>query len=170
MNVLALDLSLTCIGWASNGETSGTHEPVGRGVHRLGGVLNWLDRMLLDTQADMVVLEGYSYASRGRAIVSLGELGGVVRLHLHQRGVPVVEVPPSCRAKLATGKGNAQKDAVLVEAVRRLGYQGHAHDEADALWLLQAALVHYGLPGAAELPKAHRDALAKVSWPDLAVA
>ena len=78
-------------------------------------------------------------------------------------------MPPSCRAKLATGKGNASKDAVLVAAVRRLAYDGHLHDEADALWLLQAALHHYGLPGAVDLPKGHLQALDKLRWPDVSL-
>lgn len=165
MHVLALDLSLTALGWARNyGEQrSGVWSPPGKGVERLASVQNWLDGMLL--RADLVVIEGYSFASKGRAVVSLGELGGTVRLHLHQNGVPYAEIPPSCRAKLATGKGNAGKDEVLAAAIRRLGYAGHDHNEADALWLMQAAQHGFGLPGAVSLPTTHTDALAKIQWP-----
>ena len=164
MNVLALDLSLTALGWARNAPVrSGVWKPPGRGVERLASVLDWLDGVL--EGVEIVAVEGYSFGSQGRATVSLGELGGVVRLHLHQRGLPFVEIPPSCRAKLATGKGNAGKDEVLAAAIRRLGYDGHDHNAADALWLLQAVLIHYGLPGAVDLPQSHLDALQKIQWP-----
>lgn len=164
MSILALDLSLTALGWAMNAPVrSGIWKPPHRGVERLAAILGWLNGML--DGVGLVCVEGYSFGSQGRAVVSLGELGGVVRLHLYQRGLPFVEVPPSCRAKLATGKGNAGKDEVLAAAIRRLGYEGHDHNASDALWLLQAALVHYGLPGAVDLPQSHRDALTKIEWP-----
>jgi len=170
MRILALDLSLTATGYAGpNG--SGVLSPsaeVGKGVERLA----WIrDQVLsLAEGADLVAVEGYSFASRGRALISLGELGGAVRLALHEFGVPVVEIPPACRAKYAAGKGNASKDAVLVEAVRRLDYDGHDHNVADALWLQAMAADHYDLPGDTPAPKVHRAALEKITWPEIAPA
>jgi len=115
---------------------------------------------------DLVVIEGYAFARANRAH-QIGELGGVLRVAFAEAGVPLVEVAPMARAKYATGKGNAKKEAVLVEAVKRLGYEGSSNDEADALWLLYMALDHYGLPGAVEMPKVNREALVKPSWPGL---
>jgi crossover junction endodeoxyribonuclease RuvC len=117
------------------------------------------------TRVDLVVIEGYSYASKHQAH-QVGEMGGVVRLALHDLGVPYVVLPPMVRAKLATGRGNAGKAEVLAAAIRRLGYDGHDDNEADALWLLEAALQHYGL-STVELPASHLAALAKVEWPEL---
>lgn len=58
----------------------------------------------------------------------------------------------------ATGKGGAAKAQVLAEAIRRLDYQGHDHNEADALWLadMGARLHGYNRPA---LPGAHLKAL-----------
>lgn len=169
MNLLAFDLSLTSTGWAAKHEAHpvalGTFCPNTIGVERLAVIADWVGRMLGAWRPDLVVIEGYSFASRDSRAHALGELGGVVRLVFHQRGQPFVVLAPKVRAKLATGKGNAAKEQVLVEAVRRLGYAGHSNDEADALWLLQAALVRYGSPHAAVLPKTHRDAIAGVEWP-----
>ena len=109
------------------------------------------------------MIEGYAYARANQAH-QIGELGGVVRLALSDRGVPVVEVSPSSLKKLATGKGNASKDAVLAEAMRRLGYQGSDNNEADALWLLEMARQALDLPGAVDLPKAHRSAVDPEKW------
>ena len=78
--------------------------------------------------------------------------------------VPVVEISPSALKKLATGKGNSPKDAVLAAAIQRLGYKGHDHNEADALWLLEAAQQHYGRCTVV-LPKTHLKALEAIEWP-----
>lgn len=164
--VLALDLSLTCCGWASTNGESGTYTPKGRGLDRLEHAVATCSRLAL--RHDLVVIEGYSFGSRGRAVFSIGELGGCVRLGLHENGFPIVDIPPSNLKKFATGKGNASKDLVLVEAVKRLGYEGASNDEADALWMLNMARVHYGLDGAPDLPKTHLEALDKIDWPEAA--
>lgn len=171
MNLLALDLSLTSTGWAARHpadqtEASGTFTPKGTGAPRLHSAHVWLDRLCDVWRPDLVIVEGYSFASPNRAH-QLGELGGIVRLRLYQRGFAFVELAPKVRAKLAAGKGNAAKELVLVEAVKRLGYEGASHDEADARWLLQAALIRYGLPGAVRLPASHLAALDGVDWPEL---
>jgi crossover junction endodeoxyribonuclease RuvC len=164
MKIVALDLSLTETGWARSGGEYGTITGCDlTGMDRIDRILATIGRTVGD--ADLVVLEGYSFASRGRAILSIAELGGVVRWTMRYNwGLPYVEVPPASRAKYATGKGNASKDLVLVEAVKRLGYSGSNHNEADALWLLHMALDHYGLLGKVKVPEKHREALAGVTW------
>lgn len=169
LSVLALDVSLTCTGYASTwtaAASSGVLVPpreASAGIERLA----WIREaaLTLSEESDLVVLEGYSFGSKGRATVSLGELGGVVRVALWEAGVPVVEVSPSGRAKYATGAGNASKDAVLAAAIRRFGYTGHLHDEADALVLLRMAQDHYALEGRVDVPTNHRAALGAVAWP-----
>jgi crossover junction endodeoxyribonuclease RuvC len=165
--ILAIDPSLTATGFAFGrvAPTLGTFEPpraTGKGPARLV----WLRDHIMEMApaADLVVLEGYSYASKGRAIISLGELGGVLRVALHEAGVPLVEIAPSVRAKYATGKGNASKEEVLASAIRRLGYTGHDHNEADALWLWSMAADWSGFPPA-DLPKGHREVLSGIVWP-----
>ena len=166
VNILALDLSLTSTGWARYAAgviRRGHLEPNGlRGYDRL----EWIRQRALDLAwgCDLVVLEGYSFGSKGNAILNAAELGGVIRMALHDLGLTWANVPPAVLKKYATGKGNAGKELVLVEAVKRLGYEGSSNDEADALWLLQMALDAYGL---AEIgvPKAQREALEKVNWP-----
>jgi Holliday junction resolvasome RuvABC endonuclease subunit len=170
MRITALDISLTSTGVAENVGPTPTawtlKPPKLRGVHRL----RWFREAVGDItySTDLVIMEGYSFGSRGRALFSIGELGGVIRLALDDMDIPWVALAPSTVKKLATGKGNASKDLVLVEAVKRLGYAGSSNDECDALWLLQAGLIHYGLPGAAELPKSHLTALQTIEWPEFA--
>lgn len=171
MNLLALDLSLTSTGWAAKHGAepvaSGRFTPTTTGVARLAAAVAWLEKMVEVYHPDLVVIEGYAYSAKGRAVVDIGELGGVIRLALHFLGIPFVEIAPTSRAKLATGKGNAGKDEVLVAAVRRLKYVGHSNDEADARWLLEAALHRFGLPGRTYLPELHLKALETIEWPQL---
>lgn len=170
MRVLSLDLSLTAAGWAKNEQVlatpglyaTGTLRSSASGVRRLQDLLNKV--ILLARGIELVVIEGYSFASVHQAH-QLGELGGVIRLGLSQLQIPVVEIAPSVLKKFATGVGNAKKESVLAEAIRRLGFEGSDHNQADALWLLQIALTHYQLPGAVHLPKAQIEALGKVEWP-----
>jgi crossover junction endodeoxyribonuclease RuvC len=163
MRILALDLSLSRTGWATSDGSGVFVPPKGWvGMVRLGWIRN--DVIAAASKTDLVVLEGYSYASKGRAIISIAELGGVIRFALFLANIPFVAIPPSVLKKYATGHGNAPKAEVLVAAVKRLGYEGSDDNVADALWLLQLALDGYGI-GSSPVPKAQRDVAAKIVWP-----
>lgn len=53
----------------------------------------------------------------------IGELGGVVRTMLFEDGVPFALVPPPTLKKFATGAGNAPKDNVLMQVLKRWGWR-----------------------------------------------
>jgi crossover junction endodeoxyribonuclease RuvC len=165
MLTIGLDLSLTGSGICRGGETIVLKDGGLRGVHRL----DYLEARIMGlcAGADAVAIEGYSYGSSNKAH-QIGELGGVVRLGLRRAGVPFVEIPPTCRMKYATGKGQADKDKVLSQAVLRSG-RAMSNDEADAWWLWQMLLAHYWPedPALVIVPKIHRDALAGVEWVNL---
>lgn len=168
MNILAIDLSLTATGYAI-GATSGILLPpkgLDRGEARLDWILRQVLQLAASGEAEIAILEGYSYASANVAH-QLGELGGVVRWGLYRRGVPYVEIAPGTLKKFAAGRGNAKKPEMLAAAIKRLGYQGHDDNEVDALWLQQVGLHAFGLPGAADLPKLQLEAIAKVKWPEI---
>lgn len=165
-SILGLDLSLTSTGF-SFGNKQGTLSSAKRGVERLDDIANQLTDLLsqLSTRPT-VILEGYSFASRNSQAHAIGELGGVVRLTLFRAGIPFIDVPPTCRAKFATGRGNASKNEVISAISARTGivWSGKgADDEADA-WILE----EMGLcaVGAArfEWPKQHTEALDKIDW------
>lgn len=163
MKALALDVSLTATGWASGLGRFGTIETGAlRGVERLAFIAEWVERA--GGKAEVAAIEGYAYAARATHAHSLGEAGGVVRLALHRLGVPVVEIAPALIKVYAAGKGNASKELVLVEAVKRLGYEGANNNEADALWLWALMQDALGAP-VVTVPQAHRKALASVKIP-----
>ncbi len=86
-----------------------------------------------------VAIEGYAYGAVNQAF-SLGEIGGVLRLLVHEEyGLSRVDVPPASLKKWATGSSEADKDAMVAAAVAdgaRLG----DHNQADAYFLARIAL------------------------------
>lgn len=159
--VIGLDLSLTAAGIAHPDGTAETlHTGTHRGMSRLSLIWGRINRALDEAEPspDLVVIEGYSYGSQGRALVSLGELGGLVRYMLWSEGWRYIEVSPGTLKKYATGKGDAGKNAMLIAARDRLGYGGEDNDEADALWLRAAGHQVLGDP-LVTMPKANCAAL-----------
>jgi len=159
--VVGLDLSLRHTGIAyADGTTATIETSDERGTNRLA-IIRQAVRDALDVAEflpDLVVVEGYSYHSRGRALFGLGELGGVVRLELHDLGAPWAVLSPSALKKYATGRHQANKTEMVVAARDRLGFEGVSDDQADALWLRAAGLAHMGAP-LARMPKANQRAL-----------
>lgn len=165
MRIAAFDLSLTSTGAAygpGDHETTVLPTPGLTGAERLIAIRDAV--LTVAGRADLVVIEGYAYGRPEKAH-ALGELGGVVRVALHEAGRTVVVIPPATVKKYACGKGNAPKDQVFGAAIHRAGREFATTDEADAWWLLQMASAHYGLPHV-QMPAANRVALDTVDWPE----
>jgi Holliday junction resolvasome RuvABC endonuclease subunit len=136
---------------------------------RLARIRGDIFEALTKHRPGIVAIEGYSYASKGSSSISLGELGGIIRWELWTHHWLYVEIPPSCRARYATGRGNAAKDLVLQHACTRAGRVFEDNNQADAWWLWQMALAHYAPDDAlcVTMPITHRQGLAGVDWPTL---
>ena len=136
MKICGLDLSLTATGWASATVASGrTTVEYGlvrpgdlRGPERLAEISVTLRGIC--EGATLVIIEGYAFGSGGSSksgdgafarAHSLGEVGGVVKTMLWHQRHRVAIAPPTTLKRYATGKGNARKDLVYGEAIRRLG-------------------------------------------------
>ncbi|MFJ5675015.1 hypothetical protein [Streptomyces sp. NPDC093097] len=169
--VAGLDISLTGTGIATLGGT--TRVPT-RGRRRDSiadrhARLAYITTRVMDEvgTVDLACVEGPSHASMGQA--GHHDLSGLwwrVVGALVDREIPVAVIPPTSRAKYATGKGNSRKAVVLDAARRRYGAILPSDDEADALILRAMGLHHLGQP-LAEVPDGHRAALAGCRWPDL---
>ena len=159
MLVIGIDLSLTATGIAFAEGPALLKPGKLRGMARLA----WLRDEILNLIPDcaIVAIEGYAYGSHSSSY-DLGELGGVVRLALHEAGIVYVDVPPATIKGYATGKGNANKAEVLGAAIRRLGYERNDDNEADALWCRAAVLAVRGEPVVA-MPQAHNRHLEKLA-------
>lgn len=128
-------------------------------AHLVGRICGWC------IGADLVVIEAPAYASKLGSMHDRSGLWWLVVDELIYKGLTVVEVTPSGRAKYATGKGNASKDVVLAEVVRRFpGYTGSNNNTADAYVLMAMGLDHLGHP-LVDMPALNRSALDAVRWP-----
>lgn len=168
LNVCGLDLSLTSTGW-SCGDQRSTVSSKKSGEQRLIEIRNSIVEILTSLEFPGVVLEGYSFASRNSQSHSIGELGGVVKVSLVELGVPFVVVPPTSRAKFATGRGNASKNEVVSSVSARTGivWAGKgADDMCDAFVLEEMGRAACGAPRFS-WPEVNMSALDKIDWTHL---
>ena len=78
-------------------------------TERFDTISEWATNLCIGA-AD-VAIEGYAYGAHGK-IFNLAENCGILKYKLHKLAVPVTVVEPSRVKKLATGKGNADKQAM----------------------------------------------------------
>jgi len=105
---------------------------------------------------DVVGIEGIAFAGRGRAVDRLHYAWHrtVEFLTRIQHEEPVIVTTNQVK-QLATGKGNADKDAVLLATERRVPQaRVGGNDEADAVWVAVGASILAGVP-VIDLPAAH---------------
>ena len=168
MKLIGLDLSLTSSGVSIGGSTR-TVSSKHKGVQRLSDLRQQFIEICQESQVTHALIEGYSFASRNSQAHSIGELGGVVRLLLHDMDIPFVEIPPTSRAKFATGRGNASKGEVIssISAKTGLIFVGAGgNDECDAWVLEQMGLTKLGLSDFT-WTKEQVSALDKIDWSGL---
>lgn len=163
--VIGLDLSLTSTGVAVGSRTLVIASKF-KGVQRLDDVENQILKIFQAVWPPIVVLEGYSFASRNSQAHSIGELGGVIKMMCHDHGIPVAISPPTCRAKFATGRGNASKAEVMSAVSARTGivWSGKgAEDQCDAWILQEMGLARLG-EARHDWPKTHLEGLVNTDW------
>lgn len=165
--VVGLDLSLTATGIATIADsgTADTKTVKTTSAAPMPDRIAHIAERVAETVGGpnvLVVME--DCVLRSNAALGLAMLHGVVRDHLWQRGITPVLVAPATLKVYAAGKGNADKGAVIAEAVRRLGYPGSSDNEADALFLAHLGRDLLGCP-LVDLPQTHRRALAKLTLP-----
>ncbi|UNP29271.1 crossover junction endodeoxyribonuclease RuvC [Lysobacter gummosus] len=144
--LLALDLGTT-LGWAlrlSGQAMSGTeHFKVGRfegGGMRYLRFVRWLDDLWRFAGAPSTLY--FEEVRRHRGVDAAHVYGGFLAqltAWCERHAVPYQGVPVGTIKKFATGKGNADK-AAMIEAAKRLGHEPADDNEADALALLHWAI------------------------------
>ena len=170
MKILALDLSLTSTGYCHDGET-GVITPKTIGAERLCDIQRKVASLALNFSINTVVMEGYSFASRHSQAHSIGELGGVIRLLLFEMEIPYVVIPPTCRAKFATGKGNASKNEVISSISAKTGiiWSNPGGDDKCDAWILEEMALAFMEKPRFSWPATNMSALDKVDWSPLQV-
>lgn len=110
------------------------------------------------------VIEDLPYNARSAGATGLAH--GVVRLALLRLEVPYILIPPATLKAYATGKGNATKADMRMAWFKRTGGDVRDDNQVDALWLRDIGRYALGDPSAIELPKAQRQRLLGLEWPE----
>ena len=164
---LGIDPSLTKTGVSLLSGTScitGLLKPTAalRGVERLLWFRERFGQLLRETRPYTIMIEGYAYGRINKAH-DIGELGGVLRMALHDARAEWRVIPPSTLKMFATGKGACGKPAVVLALLDRWGLRVPQEDEADATVLAILGLELGEGPGRVPLIAAQRRALAKIN-------
>lgn len=168
MNFVGIDLSLTSTGICNLGSPS-IISTKSKGPERLSSVSKEVLNYCLNIKNSFVLIEGYSFASRNSQAHSIGELGGCVRMLLWESNIPFIEIPPKCRAKFATGKGNAGKSEVISSISAKTGivWSGPGADDMCDAWVLEEmGLARVG-KSQYDWPLTNMSALDNVDWSSL---
>lgn len=145
--ILAIDPATKC-GWAHTNGASGTwdlsvrrDESAGMRLMRLESKLNEIGAAGLN----LLVFEAARHAAPKMqgALVVQSEFQAVIKLWCEKRNLVYRGYSPSEVKKHATGKGNANKEA-MVNAAKARWPQVRDDNEADALWILDMAKKEYG--------------------------
>lgn len=168
IKLIGLDLSLTSTG-ISISENSSIVSTKLKGAERLSTISKSILEICLSNKIDCAIIESYAFASRNSQAHSIGELGGCVRMTLWDAGIRFVDIPPTCRAKFATGKGNSSKGEVLsaISAKTGIVFSGPGSDDMCDAWILeQMGLAHLGL-SKYTWPEVNMSALKTIDWSPL---
>lgn len=144
LRILAIDPATNC-GWAHSSGVSGTwdlsvrrDESTGMRLIRFRGKLN----EFCGEGLDLVVFEAARNCAPKMqgALVIQSEIQGVLKTWCHDNGVEFRGYSPTEIKKHATGKGNANKQAMIEAAEKRWPDARIVDDnQADALWILSLA-------------------------------
>ncbi len=170
LTTIGLDLSLTSTGICVDGEAE-TIATAQKGMARIAWIRTVILDRIAETTSPAVCIEGYSFGSRNSQAHAIGELGGAIRLALWEREIPWVDIPPTCRAKFATGKGNAAKNEVVSSISARTGivWSGKGADDMCDAWILEEmGRAHFNKPRY-EWPKINLSSMDKVDWSPFSV-
>lgn len=176
--VVGLDLSLTSTGiavntdgvppWCGTIESSGTDNDSWQTRHQR--LVNISNRILAPIpEGALVVLEAPAYSRNTGKSHDRAGLWWMMYDLLASTTRTVLPVLPNTRAKYATGKGNAGKDAVLAAAVRRYAdIDITGNDTADAVVLMAIGCRLIGQPIDDPMPALNLSALDKLNLAEVA--
>lgn len=146
MNVLGIDTS-TRTGYAVVSSTAkcilvADEIKVPKGVigmDRCIQIANSVGELLTSYPIDAVVIENYGFAN-SHTLVTLVEIGTLVRMVLWQNDRAFLAVPPTTLKKFVTGKGNSKKNEIMMHVFKKWGFEAKTDNVADAVGLAMFGL------------------------------
>jgi len=97
---------------------------------------------------DLIVIEGFSFGSKGRSLFEIAYLGYRIREDLehfkNNEGIPWIEVSPDSVKKFTSNMGTSTKSVMIKEVYKRWGFDTNSDDLADAYALAQIGRAYLG--------------------------
>lgn len=104
------------------------------------------ESVLLHLQPDdKIMIEGFSYGSKGAGVSTQYGVGWQIRADLVRRGFTYTEVTPSGLKKFASGKGNTKKDNLVIPIFKKWSYESDSDNIRDAYVLARIGMAQEGL-------------------------
>ncbi len=142
--ILGLDLSLTGTGWCLWGSEYNHDE----GLIDTDGMsdLTRMDHILTEIAAKvppsennendtLVVMEDFSFASKGAALFQIAGLAYIIRHWLWKNNIQFLLVPPTVLKKFVAGAGNVDKNIMLLKTYKLWGEEFSDDNICDAYGL-----------------------------------
>jgi crossover junction endodeoxyribonuclease RuvC len=172
--IIGIDLSLNATGVCSSQSSqifNTIHgygfievEPKSKGIPRWNMIREAIRSILSEVGRNSVVfIEGYSFGAHSRSVTGLAEIGGIIRMDLHDHGVKFIEIPPTVLKKFVTGKGICKKDIILKEVYRRWNMDLSSHNLADAFGLVKLGEATLNPTAIHNLTKDQKSVAAKIN-------
>jgi Holliday junction resolvasome RuvABC endonuclease subunit len=116
-----------------------------RGPHRLFYIRMQVGKLLDACQPTLVAMEDYAMGARGNNMFHIGELGGVLKTLVWDRGIDILPIPPTVMKSIIAMNGRAEKQHIMTALQVRFGITLTQHDEADAAGLMVVGEMRCGL-------------------------
>jgi len=113
------------------------------GLERCSDIAQHLLAVLDRFEPHRVAIEGYGFANK-HSLVTLVEVGTILRYFLRQKGYRYLEPSPNALKKFVLGTGNGRKDQMLLQVYKRWGHEAKDDNTADAYGLACIGLAHAG--------------------------
>lgn len=104
-------------------------------------------RKHLNPSTDRVLIEGFSYGSKGQGVSVMYGVGWLIRDMLNEHGFKWLEIPPTTLKKFISGKGNAAKPALVKPSKDKWEFESESNDIIDANGLARIGFSMYNHDG-----------------------
>ncbi len=132
-----------------------------KGLDRCSEIAGQMLEVMNEYAPDIVVIEGYGFANK-HTLVTLVEVGTILRYFLRQSDQKYVLVAPNALKKFVTNKGNSKKEEMLFWVYKRWGFEAKSNNTADAFGLARIGLALKGPVDAKHLTKPMKEVLKKI--------
>lgn len=100
-------------------------------------------RKHLIPSSDRVLIEGFSFGSRGKSVSTMYGVGWCFRMMLENEMFNWQEAPPTSVKKFGSNKGNAKKEELVLPVYKKWGFESDVNDIVDAYIMARMAWSMY---------------------------